>query len=125
MLKYIFRNSSKNLEIHIWPCNCLIMHDFILFSKNIPNCSNLKACEAPLHANIYILSLFTEKPFSNSKPLERNVVYIPITTSSQVSLMTSNKTCLSIAFYRILETVVTFHFSGGKVYSLNKGCLPV
>ena len=27
-----------------------------------------------------------------------------------------------IALYQILETVVTFHFSGGKVYSLNKGC---
>ena len=24
--------------------------------------------------------------------------------------------------HRILETVVTFRFSGGKVYSLNKGC---
>ena len=27
-----------------------------------------------------------------------------------------------IALSRILETVVTFHFSGGKVYSMNKGC---
>ena len=27
-----------------------------------------------------------------------------------------------IALHRILETVVTFHFSGGMVYSLNKGC---
>ena len=27
-----------------------------------------------------------------------------------------------IALYRILETVVTFHSSGGKVYSMNKGC---
>ena len=26
------------------------------------------------------------------------------------------------AISRILETVVTFHFSGGKVYSMNKGC---
>ena len=26
-----------------------------------------------------------------------------------------------IALSRILETVVTFHFSGGKVYSMNKG----
>ena len=33
------------------------------------------------------------------------------------------KVCaLSIALDQILETVVTFHFSGGKVYSLNKGC---
>ena len=31
-----------------------------------------------------------------------------------------------IALSRILETVVTFHFSGGKVYSMNKGChIPV
>ena len=29
---------------------------------------------------------------------------------------------VSIARDQILETVVTFHFSGGKVYSLNKGC---
>ena len=28
----------------------------------------------------------------------------------------------SIALTRILETVVTFHFSGGKVYSMNEGC---
>ena len=27
-----------------------------------------------------------------------------------------------LALTRILETVVTFHFSGGKVYSMNKGC---
>ena len=27
-----------------------------------------------------------------------------------------------IALSQILETVVIFHFSGGKVYSLNKGC---
>ena len=37
----------------------------------------------------------------------------------EVSLSASH---YSIALYRILETVVTFHFSGGKVYSLNKGC---
>ena len=28
----------------------------------------------------------------------------------------------TIALSQILETVVIFHFSGGKVYSLNKGC---
>ena len=33
-----------------------------------------------LTANIYILGVFTEKPYS--KPLERNVVYIPIITLS-------------------------------------------
>ena len=27
-----------------------------------------------------------------------------------------------IALSRILETVVTFNFNGGKVYSMNKGC---
>ena len=27
----------------------------------------------------------------------------------------------TIALTRILETVVTFHFNGGKVYSMNKG----
>ena len=29
---------------------------------------------------------------------------------------------VTIALSRILETVVTLHFSGGKVYSMNKGC---
>ena len=29
---------------------------------------------------------------------------------------------MSIALSQILETVVTFHFSGGKVNSINKGC---
>ena len=33
-----------------------------------------------LNLNIYILDVFTEKPYS--KPLERNVVYIPIITLS-------------------------------------------
>ena len=28
----------------------------------------------------------------------------------------------TIALSQILETVVTFHFSGGRIYSLNKGC---
>ena len=28
----------------------------------------------------------------------------------------------TIALTQILEAVVTFHFSGGKVYSTNKGC---
>ena len=31
-------------------------------------------------------------------------------------------TIRAIAHTRILETVVTFHFSGGKVYSMNEGC---
>ena len=33
--------------------------------------------------NIYILGVFTEKPYS--KPLERNVVYIPIITLSHAT----------------------------------------
>ena len=37
--------------------------------------------------NTYILSVLTEKPYS--KPLERNVVYIPITTSSHATLTKS------------------------------------
>ena len=37
--------------------------------------------------NIYILDGFTEKP--NSKSLERNVVYTPITTSCQATSLTS------------------------------------
>ena len=36
---------------------------------------------------IYILGVFTEKP--NNKLLERNVVYITITTSSHVTSLTS------------------------------------
>ena len=39
-------------------------------------------------AYIYILGVFTEGPYS--KPLERYVVYIPITTSSHDTSMTSN-----------------------------------
>ena len=38
---------------------------------------------------IYILGVFTEKLYS--KPLERNVVNIPITTSSQATLVSQNK----------------------------------
>ena len=33
-----------------------------------------------------------------------------------------SKIVCRIALSQILETVVTFHFSGGKVYSMNKGC---
>ena len=33
---------------------------------------------------IYILGVFTEKPYS--KPLECNVIYIPITTSSHTMM---------------------------------------
>ena len=33
----------------------------------------------------------------------------------------TSKTIKKIALTRILETVVTFHFSGGKVYSMYKG----
>ena len=29
---------------------------------------------------------------------------------------------ITIAVYRILETVVSLHFSDGQVYSLNRGC---
>ena len=39
-------------------------------------------------------------------------------TSSRREMCTSSVIALS----RILETVVTFHFSGGMVYSMNKGC---
>ena len=38
------------------------------------------ASKEVLHTNIYILWEFNEKPYS--KPLERNVVYIPVTTPS-------------------------------------------
>ena len=40
-----------------------------------------------INLNILILGVFTEKP--NRKPLERNVVYIPITTPSRATSMTS------------------------------------
>ena len=40
-----------------------------------------------LYSNIYILGVFTEKPYSKS--LERNVVYIPITKSSHMTSKTS------------------------------------
>ena len=41
----------------------------------------------PLFIDIYILGVSTEKPLN--KPLERNVAYIPITTSSHATSMTS------------------------------------
>ena len=42
-----------------------------------------------INSNIYILCVFTEKPYS--KPLERGVVYIPITTSGHATSMTSKQ----------------------------------
>ena len=36
-----------------------------------------------IYRNIYMLGVFTEKPYS--KPLERNVVYIPIITLSHTT----------------------------------------
>ena len=47
-----------------------------------------KSLERNVVCNIYILGVFTEKP--SSKPLESNVVYIRITTSSHATSMTSN-----------------------------------
>ena len=41
-----------------------------------------------IFVDIYMLCVFTEKPYS--KPLERNVVYIPITTPSHATSMTSD-----------------------------------
>ena len=41
---------------------------------------------------------------------------------TETSPFTSNPKFRRIALSPILETVVTFHFSGGKVYSMNKGC---
>ena len=42
------------------------------------------------YANIYILGVCAEKPYI--KPLERNIVYIPITTSSNATSMPSKLT---------------------------------
>ena len=42
-------------------------------------CNRHFKTKAYLVCNIYIRGVFTEKPYS--KPLERNVVYIPIKTS--------------------------------------------
>ena len=53
------------------------LHDFL----NSPRSSLL------LMANSYILCVFTESPVI--KPLERNVVYIPIITSNHARSMTS------------------------------------
>ena len=39
-----------------------------------------------------------------------------------IHFIVSCRQCIYIALDQSLETVVTFHFSGGKVYSLNKGC---
>ena len=42
-----------------------------------------RQCDVALLLNIYILGVFTEKPYS--KPLERNVVCIPIITLSHAT----------------------------------------
>ena len=44
---------------------------------------NTITCNLHLFLRIYILGVFTEKPYS--KPLERNVVYIPIITLSHAA----------------------------------------
>ena len=52
---------------------------------NTQHCYNiaLESCEQRLYYNIYILNVFTEKPYS--KPLERNIVYIPRITLSHAT----------------------------------------
>ena len=45
--------------------------------------TNLMFYKGSLRLNIYILAVFTEKAYS--KPLERNVVYIPIITLSHAT----------------------------------------
>ena len=55
--------------------------DFSRIAKN-------REQEAVSLVNIYILYVFTEKPY-DSKSLERNAVYIPITTLSRAKSMTS------------------------------------
>ena len=52
---------------------------------------------------------------------------IALTQKGQAALWVTNGCSsmskpITIALAQILETVVIFHFSGGKVYSLNKGC---
>ena len=49
--------------------------------------TKLKFVQITLHTFIYMLSVFTEKPYS--KPFERNVFYIPITTSNHATSVTS------------------------------------
>ena len=44
-----------------------------------------KLLKVTLNPNIYILSIFTEKPYRSSKALEHNVVYIPIITLSHAT----------------------------------------
>ena len=61
MMKLIINSLYKNKEV------CIILDLFI---------------------NIYILCVFTEKPYS--KPLERNVVYIPIITLSHAMSVCQN-----------------------------------
>ena len=56
--------------------------------------------------NIYILGVFTEKPYN--KPLERREVYIPITTSSPRRQRRQNKPYLSTVW---LDNGAVPHFA--------------
>lgn len=53
----------------------------------IRNFMVVSSIKLELSVNIYIIGAFTEKPYI--KPLERNEVYIPITTSSHMTSMIS------------------------------------
>ena len=50
---------------------------------NLTNKGKEAAVRYTLRSNTYILGVFTEKPYS--KPLEGNVVYIPIITLSHAT----------------------------------------
>ena len=58
-----------------------------------------------LKSYIYILSVFTEKP--NSKPLDRDAVYIPMITSSHATSMTSK-----LALYNLIGSLAIPQLAG-------------
>ena len=76
------------------------------------------------HATDMFCMSFTDQKVINSITIRpKKLTYLLFACGNRTVLLNKRKeTVRDIALTRILETVVTFHFSGGKVYSVNKGC---
>ena len=75
---------NSHLElIYRWAESCLVKFNAAKSESILISRKANKPYHPPLLMNIYILGVFTEKPYS--KPLERTVVYIPIITLSHAT----------------------------------------
>ena len=98
MLKILWKRGEiapQEQFLHLSAIFCHLMLDFcvktmIRFSLRDKRLFEITEVEITRVDYIYILGVFTERP--HSKSLERKVVYIAITTSSQVMSMASKKT---------------------------------